>query len=249
VSNRRNIIEFPKRSVSGRKLFGLISLASILVFFLTLAGAFVWDGIAQDGIATSGTAHVIDGDTIDIGDRRIRIHGIDAPEVRQTCVRDEVTWLCGQEAGQRLRTLVRGSKVTCEGIDQDRYGRIVAKCFAGGRDVGEVMVSEGLALAYRQYSIDYVEAEAAAKATRRGIWSGQFVEPWDWRRGRRLTAAPANDNAACEIKGNISRSGERIYHVPGGAYYGRTKIDQSKGERMFCSETEARAAGWRRSKR
>ncbi len=249
MGDRDNIIGYPKRVTSGRRLFGFIALTCVLVFSLTLAGAFLSDGIAQDGTALSGLPHVIDGDSINIGDQRIRIHGIDAPEGRQTCVRDGVTWLCGQEAGQRMRALVRGSEVRCEGIDQDRYGRIVAKCFAGGRDVGEAMVFEGMALAYRQYSTDYVQAEAMAKAARRGLWSGQFVEPWDWRRGKRLATASANDNAACDIKGNISRSGERIYHVPGGAYYGRTKIDRSKGKRMFCSEAEAREAGWRKSRR
>lgn len=212
-----------------------------------LAGMLLSDVLAQTSNDESVT--VIDGDTIKIGDQRIRIHGIDAPEGRQTCARDGVTWLCGQEAGQQLRELVRGSEVTCKSVDQDRYGRIVAKCFAGGLDVGEEMVSEGLALAYRQYSTDYIQAEAAAKAARLRLWSGQFVEPWDWRRGKRLAASPANDNAACDIKGNVSKSGERIYHVPGGAHYSRTKIDHSKGERMFCSEDEAREAGWRRASR
>ena len=74
------------------------------------------------------------------------------------------------------------------------------------------------------------------------------MKPWEWRRGKRIVA---NDNAVgqCRIKGNISRSGERIYHIPGGQYYDRTKINPSKSERWFCSEAEAIAAGWRRSKR
>ncbi len=110
------------------------------------------------------------------------------------------------------------------------------------------MVWEGLALAYRRYSLDYTGQEADARAARRGIWASEFVKPWDWRRGKRIAA---NDNAPdqCRIKGNISRSGERIYHVPGGQYYGRTKIDSSKGERWFCSEAEATAAGWRKALR
>lgn len=245
--NDQRIIKFPNRPASGRKQFGLIALAIILAFSITLAGAFVWDGIAQDIETISGAPRVIDGDTIDVDGQRIRIHGIDAPESAQNCARDGVTWLCGQEAGARLRALVRGAQVKCEAIDKDRYGRIVGKCFANGADVGAEMVSEGLALAYRQYSTDYVQAEASAKAAQRGMWAGEFVEPWNWRRGDRLTRTPANDNNGCNIKGNISRSGDRIYHMPGGAYYGRTRIDQSKGERMFCSEAEAKEAGWRRS--
>ena len=78
---------------------------------------------------------------------------------------------------------------------------------------------------------------------------GQFVAPWDWRRGKRLKAANYNEAGKCLIKGNIGRNGVRIHHIPGGAYYNRTRIDQQKGERWFCSEAEAREAGWRRSKR
>jgi len=87
-----------------------------------------------------------------------------------------------------------------------------------------------------------------AERDRLGIWRGDFIAPWDWRRGKRLTAVKEKVQAACLIKGNISRSG-RIYHMPGGQYYKRAGITASKGERWFCREAEARAAGWRRSKR
>ncbi len=115
-----------------------------------------------------------------------------------------------------------------------------------------------MAIAYRRYSSDYIRQEDIASRSKVGIWQGEFVAPWEWRRGKRLKAAieprpkvpqPSSQEAAdCLIKGNISRNG-RIYHVPGGQYYSRTKINQSKGERMFCTEAEAQAAGWRRSKR
>ena len=111
------------------------------------------------------------------------------------------------------------------------------------------MVAEGWALAYRKYSKDYVSAEDTAKAAGRGMWRGKFIAPWKWRRGKRLASKAANDNQACRIKGNIGKSGARIYHVPGGVYYGRTKINEGKGERWFCTEAKARAAGWRGSKR
>ena len=80
------------------------------------------------------------------------------------------------------------------------------------------------------------------------MWRGKFIAPWEWRRGKRLQAPASLDSAAgCLIKGNIAKSGEPIYHVPGGQYYERTKIDPSKGERWFCSEKDAKDAGWRRS--
>jgi hypothetical protein len=110
------------------------------------------------------------------------------------------------------------------------------------------MVSQGLALAYRRYSADYVDEEAEAQAARRGFWAGEFIPPWKWRRGTRLAA---NDNAPeqCRIKGNINAKGERIYHMPGGQWYDRTRIDPAQGERWFCSANDARAAGWRKALR
>ena len=112
------------------------------------------------------------------------------------------------------------------------------------------MVLNGWALAYRQYSLDYVGEETAAKGAQAGVWSGEFVPPWAWRRGERLQASTAPDSAGgCTIKGNISSSGERIYHTSDAQDYDRTKINTAKGERWFCSEAEAVAAGWRKSKR
>ena len=193
-------------------------------------------------------ARVIDGDTIDISGQRIRLHGIDTPEAKQECQREGVTWLCGAAATKTLRGLISGSDVSCTKHDKDRYGRIVAVCHANGRDLNATMVLPGMALAYRKYSGDYTGQEASAKVARRGLWAGQFVAPWDWRRGKRLAAeTAANGNAeGCRIKGNIGSKGDRIYHMPGGHWYDRTVIAVSKGERWFCSEEEARGAGWRR---
>ena len=112
-----------------------------------------------------------------------------------------------------------------------------------GEDLGFWMVSRGLALAYRRYSLDYTDTEADAQAARRGIWAGEFVKPWEWRRGKRLDSAPGQ----YRIKGNINANGERIYHTPGQQAYSMTRIDPAKGEFWFCSEAEATAAGWRKA--
>jgi endonuclease YncB( thermonuclease family) len=207
----------------------------------------------------SGQASVIDGDTIEIHGQRFRLHGIDAPESKQICIAGDKKYRCGQQAALALSKKINRQLVSCDERDRDRYKRIVAVCSSGNVDLNGWMVSQGWAVAYRQYSRDYVEHEGTAKAQSVGIWRGEFVLPWDWRRGKRLAASSVEksngktrdrkEQAQCLIKGNISRSGERIYHVPGGQYYSRTKITASKGERMFCSEGEARAAGWRRSKR
>ena len=222
----------------------------------------------------SGQARVVDGDSLEIGGARIRLFGIDAPERGQSCRSGGQPWICGGLARLRLEEWISGRAVVCEEKDRDRYGRIVAVCRAGGEDLNAWMVAEGWALAYRRYSEAYADEEARAKAARAGVWRGEFVPPWDWRRGKRLPVATrdtrrdagqamplprvpraasssgAANRGNCRIKGNISRyGGERIYHVPGGQYYERTRISASKGERWFCSEAEARAAGWRRSRR
>ena len=205
----------------------------------------------------AGRARVIDGDTIEVGSARVRLFGVDAPESAQSCVAASRTWPCGRQATQALAGRIDNRSVACEERDRDRYGRIVAVCRQGGQDVNAWLVREGWALAYRRYSRTYIDEEAAAKAARRGVWRGEFVPPWDWRRGNRLKSATrdtppvaARDRGACRIKGNISyNSGRRIYHVPGDRDYERTRISRSRGERYFCTEAEARAAGWRRAGR
>ncbi len=82
--------------------------------------------------------------------------------------------------------------MTCEDLGRDRYKRIIGRCTVAGEDIGGWMVATGLALAYRRYSLDYVDEEAGAQAARRGIWASEFVKPWEWRRGKRLDSAPAN---------------------------------------------------------
>lgn len=209
-----------------------------------------WSAFAADPIA--GRARVIDGDTIEMSGQRIRLFGIDAPEAKQTCVAAGKKWSCGQNATFGLSAIIERQWVHCRQKDKDRYERIVAVCnLAGvdGPDINAAMVRQGWALAYRRYSKDYVSDEDTARKAKAGLWVGQFVAPWDWRRGKRLKAANYNEAGKCLIKGNIGRNGVRIHHIPGGAYYNRTRIDQQKGERWFCSEAEAREAGWRRSKR
>ena len=206
--------------------------------------------------ALSGRARVIDGDTIEVGKTRVRLHGVDAPESGQSCVASGARWPCGRRATRALAGRLGGRAVTCEERDRDRYGRIVAVCRQDGRDINAWLVAEGWALAYRRYSRAYLGEEQRARAGRKGMWRGEFVVPWDWRRGKRLRSSArtgrSSENAAskrCTIKGNIGRSGKRIYHVRGGRHYAQTRIDTSRGERWFCSEREAQAAGWRRARR
>jgi endonuclease YncB( thermonuclease family) len=137
---------------------------------------------ASSGPSLAGVASVIDGDTIEIHGQRIRLHGIDAPESSQTCKVDGEPWRCGKDAAFKLADKIGKQTVTCEQKDVDRYGRVVAVCSAGGEDLNGWMVSEGLAVAYRQYSKDYVGQEEQAKTAGIGVWGSEFEMPWDYRK-------------------------------------------------------------------
>jgi endonuclease YncB( thermonuclease family) len=134
----------------------------------------------------NGVASVIDGDTVEIRGTRIRSHGINAPESRQLCTRPSgQSWRCGQQAALALSDRIGRRCVICVARDTDRYGRTIAVCSQDGIDLNAWMVAEGWAVAYRQYSRDYVSADTEARSAGRNIWSGTFVMPWDWRRGAR----------------------------------------------------------------
>ena len=205
-----------------------------------------------------GVAVAADGDSLIVDGGRIRLFGIDAPELGQVCRRDSEQWACGAESAERLSKLVTGREVRCVPVGTDQYERVLARCSAGPADVNRTMVASGYAVAFRRYSQDYVSAEESARLANRGLWSGTFEMPAEVRaqarspipqpqseeRPIRSTAKrKASVGGACRIKGNHSRRGEWIYHVPGMPYY-----EQTRAEAMFCSEAEARAAGYRRAR-
>lgn len=149
-------------------------------------GSLVRASLPQTGPAptVTGFATVIDGDTLRIGREPIRIEGIDAPELRQTC-RDAQgrEWACGRVARQRLAEFIAGKKVTCTARGRDRYGRMLAVCAAGAiADLGGALVRAGYAVDYRRYSTAYAADARSARDERRGLWQGQFENPEDWRR-------------------------------------------------------------------
>ena len=132
----------------------------------------------------AGEVRVIDADTVEIGGVRYRLHGIDAPESRQTCRALGLTWDCGAAASEALASRAQG--MSCAGSGTDRFGRTIGVCSSGGEDLNAWLVANGWALAYRQFSEDYLSREEQARSGRRGIHRGEFIEPWNWRRGERL---------------------------------------------------------------
>ena len=211
----------------------------------------------------SGIGRSIDGDSLMVGETEVRLYGIDAPEFTQTCQRAGQNWGCGSDAAYQLSKLVNDKQVSCTSLGADTFGRTLARCRVGETDLNRTMVATGYALAYRRYAMDYVSAEESAKLAKRGIWMGTFELPSQVRHDEDeyVIERPADrgssgalpvvssvrskpsSSGGCRIKGNHSRRGEKIYHLPGRPYYAETVAEQ-----IFCTEAEARAAGYRRSK-
>lgn len=161
----------------------------------------------RDALITGG-ASVVDGDTLRVGSRTIRLHGIDAPEQGQLCdLPDGGNWPCGQVAADRMAQLTADVSLACRFIENDRYGRVVAKCWAESRDLGEALVGEGMAWAFRRYSEDYIAVETIAQADGIGIWQVQTQTAWDYRRAPQDDSSGQSSAADCPIKGNISSKG------------------------------------------
>ncbi|WP_284304014.1 thermonuclease family protein [Mobilicoccus caccae] len=209
---------------------------------------------------------IVDGDTIrvriDGRTERVRVIGIDTPELSG----DECY---ARQASSKMQSLAQSRSVRLEADptqdDRDRYDRLLRHVFlADGRSAAEVLIAGGFGREYT-YAADYRyqdqhrAAEVTARSTSKGMWGsgcadGQVGGNDGGRKqggstpkpAPRVTEkAPAPAAGSCSIKGNINDEGERIYHVPGGRSYDKTKITESKGEKWFCSESEARAAGWR----
>ncbi|WP_440654104.1 thermonuclease family protein [Candidatus Pelagibacter sp. HIMB1506] len=168
-----------------KKLIILIIISSIF-FILT------YNDVRSENInKISGFAKVVDGDTIKINSKKIRLYGIDAPEKKQKCKKTYLTisfmsftkdYMCGEVSTEKLIKKINNQKLNCNIIDVDRYKRLIGECFKRNINLNSWMVSNGYALAYRKYSKKYVSDEINAKNNKLGIWQGKFEMPWDYRR-------------------------------------------------------------------
>ena len=143
-------------------------------FYLYL---FLFIGVAH----AENAVKVIDGDTIHIGSKKYRFSGIDTPEMKQTCKKDNQIVMCGVIAKNALVKKINKQQVNCKEEEIDRYKRIVAECFVGNDSLSKYLVRNGHAVAYRRYSMKFVEDEDYAKKNKLGLWSMSFDYPWDYR--------------------------------------------------------------------
>lgn len=133
----------------------------------------------------SGKARVVDSNTLEIGARRVRLIGVDAPDLDQTCpTRKGETYPCGRVAAETLAKLVKDGPLVCRGDKTDAAGRILARCTIRGFDVGEQFVLTGRAFADPETGDAYRRAEGTAEKLREGMWRGEFQKPWVWRKSR-----------------------------------------------------------------
>tara|TARA_B100001996_G_scaffold267690_1_gene209183 strand:- start:502 stop:978 length:477 start_codon:yes stop_codon:yes gene_type:complete len=132
-----------------------------------------------------GNARVIDGDTININNNKIRLHGIDAPETKQTCKLDSVDWFCGKQSTEELKKIINNQSLECTVSDIDIYNRYVAICLVNELNLNQWMVKNGWAIAYRYYSTDYIIEEKYARDNKIGIWKSEFLKPYQYRKNNK----------------------------------------------------------------
>ena len=141
-----------------------------------------------------GIPKIVDGDTLKINEYKIRLEGIDAPEIKQQCKKEKLKissiigytfyedYYCGEHSKENLEAKVKGSNIKCISFNKDRYKRYLAKCFKGEINLNRWMVRNGHAVAYRRYSKEYIPDEDFAKENKLGLWQGKFLKPEKWRK-------------------------------------------------------------------
>ena len=143
---------------------------------------YLFFGILIFSSANSDLLIVTDGDTIRIGDERIRFSGIDAPEIKQTCIYQEIEFKCGEFSKKLLIEKISNQQLSCIRESKDQYGRTLAECFVGKESLSSYLVREGYAFAYRKYSNKFILDEEYAQSKGNGMWSMDFMFPWDFRK-------------------------------------------------------------------
>ena len=191
---RESVLRFAARQSAALAFAGLLALPLFATQGYEPAAARAGVPVPASGASITGEARVVDGDTLVIGEVRVRLEGIDAPETGQSCGKAWLgTWACGQEASNHLARLVRDREVRCDSLGADKYGRMLGICHTAGLDINADLVRNGLAWAFVRYSQRYVEDEAAARTMKLGIWQGKAEPAWVGARsaGRRPRARRA----------------------------------------------------------
>lgn len=253
------------RSLAGRPL--VQGTFAVLVLVAMAAGAVMaWRSTSGGSIATAslsreerreaarqaadsgdvqGRGTAISGDTLRVGSTAVRLSGIEAPEPEQTCVgADGSEWSCGPAAKQALARLLRNGRVTCS-ISGSADGVSTGDCRVGDKDLAAELVRGGHVFAASGLFAAYSGVESEARAAKAGIWEGSATRPSEYR-ALKWEEAKRGAPDGCPIKGTV-RGNRRYYTVPWAREYERVKVSRNRGERWFCSESEAQEAGFKPS--
>lgn len=211
---------------------------------------------------------VIDGDTVTLGARTLRLAGIDAPEIGQVCDETGHLTTCGLDSAYALRKILAMERGTVSCVESPTASGD-AECRVGMLDIAENLLSQGMAVALPSAPPRYKDAEARARSVPLGIWKSTFVAPAEWRQGKRLDSEaeavkaavrhtelpwrvsgvqvlpePITHRDPCIVKGAVKAGNVRVFYVPLDSDYDSVDVDRASGGRMFCSDDEARSAGW-----
>jgi endonuclease YncB( thermonuclease family) len=195
------------------------------------------------GRTLHGSAYAEGGDRLRVADTVVRLSGIEAPEAGQLCSRAGRSWRCGASAEAALARLVNGRRASCSLSGSDDAGRPLGRCTVRRKDVGAELVRHGHVFAEGGILPRYGSEEREARTAKAGLWSGDVERPADYR-ARVWEEAKRRAPDGCPIKGEVTGSA-RIYVLPWSPDYERARVQRARGERWFCSEQEAVAAGFR----
>lgn len=244
------MIETAAEGSAARQALPAILLLGLVLLAAVIGAQRPWPSLA----ATQQNLTVIDGDTLQSGGDIVQLYGIDAPELGQVCQREGKPWHCGVEAALALHKLITlsGTAVICEDwhdgtVSAGPTGEGIRVCQLGkDQELGLAMLRNGYAMALPGSFPYYGQIERQAKQTGLGIWASEFTPPWEWREGRRIAGEVGQLGEDCNVKGILDDDGSQIYLVPTDRDFAGVTVEQSAGEQLFCSDEEARQAGWRR---
>ncbi len=216
---------------------------------IALPGVSQIAGLSLAGTRTiEGRGIALAGDLLRVSGMVVRLDGIEAPEPSQRCQRSRHRyWRCAEAARDVLARLTRARPIKCEVRGTDTVGRLRAACFDGDTDIGAALVRGGHVIAEQSLWSKYAGLEAEAQAAKKGVWGGEAERPGEFR-ARAWEEAKRSAPQGCPIKGQVS-GGAKLYLLPWSPDYARVRVSKSRGDRWFCSEEEAIAAGWRPTER
>ncbi|MCH9808240.1 MAG: thermonuclease family protein [Alphaproteobacteria bacterium] len=238
-------------------LFAAFTSIAAVVIAVSLIGSLVWYGgasvgeLAKTAPATfsapekiSGKAVSLTGDSMRIGDAIVLLKGIEAPEVRQRCKTERGrSWRCGRSALNALRRITGYETIACTVSSTTDAGSKVASCKVGEKDIAAELVQAGHVFANGGMLATYASQEGAAREAKRGIWQGEAQRPADYRT-KLWESAKAKAPNGCPIKGRALSKG-KVYLLPWSPDYARYRVSQRRGDKWFCSESEAISEGWK----